>query len=196
MQLFYDDLRMDVETVLCSPPVDDSPTMAVSPTKMIREDWHDQILSALQMIRDERDDAVNDATVEVDEVLDKILDNAIEAYGSAARDVYAAIFAPSLAEKEITDAMTGMNYEALRDAFLRLQQVDSGIDDRTIWYRIFSMKVMVDPGRAHLTVGSPSFKVQFRSRWVQTRVSSHLNFLEDLDTATIIKEMNALVRYF
>jgi hypothetical protein len=37
------------------------------------------------------DDAMDNATVEVDEVLDKILDNAIEAYGSSARDVYGVL---------------------------------------------------------------------------------------------------------
>lgn len=47
--------------------------------------------------------ATDNATAEV---LDKILDNAIEAYGPSARDVYGAIF-PVLVKKRITDALSG-----------------------------------------------------------------------------------------
>jgi hypothetical protein len=112
MQEFYSDLRHDVETVLCSPFVDDS----CRSMNLIREDWRYPILSALGMIVD-GDDCVDDATgvvhgatdnatAEVDEVLDKILDNAIEGYGSSARYVYGAIF-PFLVKKRITDALSG-----------------------------------------------------------------------------------------
>jgi hypothetical protein len=94
MQWFYDQLQKDVKTVLRG----NSPTIA-------REQWHNFILSALEMIG-HGDDSMDDATVDdamddatgddatdkvVDDVLDKILDNAIEAYGLSARDVYEAI---------------------------------------------------------------------------------------------------------
>jgi hypothetical protein len=103
IQQSYNGLRKNVEAVLSYPsvddcstmhvddstmPIDDSPTMPVggSSTLPVDPSKHDQILSALERIRDEREDATYGATV--DEVLDKILDNAIEAHGSSARDVY------------------------------------------------------------------------------------------------------------
>ena len=90
-------LRQDVKTVLCSPSVDDSSTIT---KEMIREEWRNLILSAWEMIRDgddsmdgatvlspvassmasstmdnaTGDDATDNATVEVDEVLDKRLE--------------------------------------------------------------------------------------------------------------------------
>jgi hypothetical protein len=92
-----------VETVLRSLSVDD-----------IIEERRNLILSALEMIREggdsmddaTGDDAMDDTTVEVDEVLDKILDNAIEAYGSSARDVYRAIISPDLAKNRIDAALS------------------------------------------------------------------------------------------
>jgi hypothetical protein len=97
--------------VLYSPSVDDSSTIA---KEILQYEWRGLILSARKMVRDgddsmadatvddamdeaTGDDAMDDATgddatdhamIEVDEVLDKLLDNAIEAYGLSARDVY------------------------------------------------------------------------------------------------------------
>jgi hypothetical protein len=103
-----------VETVLYSQSVDDS-----SITSLIHEDWRNLIVSALEAIKDSNievteddtkednameedrirsdgtrsyvtgDDAMNSATVTVDEALDKVSDNAIGTYGFSARDIYA-----------------------------------------------------------------------------------------------------------
>jgi hypothetical protein len=48
------------------------------------------------------------ATITVDDVLDELLDNIIEAYGSSARDVYGAIFNPGLARTKIDKALTNL----------------------------------------------------------------------------------------
>jgi hypothetical protein len=144
-----------VETVLCALSVDDSSTIAVSPEKIIREEWRNLILSALEMIvhgddsmndatgDDATDDATGDdatdnATVEVDEVLDKILDNAIEAYGSSARDVYGAIFFKAVAENLISVALSGQKYDDLRDTTVRLERADAS---NTFSHSIFTMQV-------------------------------------------------------
>ena len=78
----------------CSWSVHDDSSMAVSPEKLRRNGWKELILWALKMIAhrvisvdDSTGDTANNATINVDKVLDKILDNAIEAYGSSARDV-------------------------------------------------------------------------------------------------------------
>jgi hypothetical protein len=146
IQDFYNDLRQDVETVLCALFVDDSSTIAVSPEKIIREEWRNLILSALEMIvhGDDSmndatgDDATDNATVEVDEVLDKILDNAIEAYGSSARDVYGAIFFKAVAENLISVALSGQKYDDLRDTTVRLERADAS---NTFSHSIFTMQV-------------------------------------------------------
>ena len=118
MQPFYGNLRQDVETVLCSPSVDSSSTIAVSPVKSIRIGWRSLILFTVEMIRDADgtmddeteddatddaagDDATNNVAVEVDNVVDKLLDNAIEAYGSSPRDVMKQS-PPRLSPKQIS----------------------------------------------------------------------------------------------
>jgi hypothetical protein len=70
MQTVYNDLRQDVETVIRSRSVDGGSTIAVSPENLIREDWHNLIYSALEMIEGDSymddaktgDDAMDDAT--------------------------------------------------------------------------------------------------------------------------------------
>jgi hypothetical protein len=191
MQSFYDQLRKDVKTVLCSLSVDDSSTIA-------REDWRSLILSALEMIHSDDsmdsatgDDAMDDGTGDdatdkvVDEVLDKILDNAIEAYGLSARDVYEAISSPDLSENRINEALSGQTYETLRDTVLRIQQINAGSH---FSHTIFSMWVTELPG-PKTSVG---FEVQFKSDWIKTKVLKHLEFLQYLDTAAMIKEMKAV----
>jgi hypothetical protein len=175
MQTVYNDLRQDVETVIRSRSVDGGSTIAVSPENLIREDWHNLIYSALEMIEGDSymddatgddvmddaktgddamddatgNDAMDNATVEVDEVLGKIVDNTIQAYGSSARDVYAAIVTLRLADKRITRALKDQNYNTLRDAVMRVHQVEAG----TIFsHTIFSVKVMDSPGTRTLTV--------------------------------------------
>jgi hypothetical protein len=115
IQLFYDGFRKSVERLISPRPFDDSSTMPV-PEKS------NQILSALQMIRDERDDPMYDATV--DEVLDMILNIAIEAYGSSARDVYLAIDNPTIAESSINNALEGMKYDGFHSAVVCRQCVN------------------------------------------------------------------------
>ena len=89
------------------------------------------------------DDATDNATVDVDEVLDKLLDNVIEAYGSSARDVYTAIFSPGVAENEIARVLSGQQYDALRETVARIQQVAAS---NNVSYTTFSMKVVRLPG--------------------------------------------------
>jgi hypothetical protein len=55
-------------------------------------------------------------------------------------------------------------------------------------YCIFSMRVTAYPGRAHLTTRE-EYKVEFRSRWVQTKVVRHLESLQTVGTAAGIKEL-------
>ncbi|KAN0102505.1 hypothetical protein V8E52_011877, partial [Russula decolorans] len=196
IQWFYDDLRQHVETVLFSPSpsVDDSSTKAVSPKEMIREDWRNLILSVLEMIGDgddSMDDATGDGTMAgltgdnamdnarvlgVDGVLDKLLDNAIEAYGLSAQDIYGAIFSPALSEISIT-ALSRLKYDAFQETVMGLGLVDA---DNTFSHTIFSMKVKEPIGRAHLR-SSLGFEVQFKSHWIQTMVLRHPEFLQHLD---------------
>jgi hypothetical protein len=63
------------------------------------------------------DDATDNATVTVDEILDELLDNIIQAYGSSARDVYAAILSPGLARLSIDEALRGLTLDSLCDGF-------------------------------------------------------------------------------
>lgn len=72
--------------VLASLSTDDGPTTFGT------EAQHDEILSTLEMIRDRQGDPKYNPTL--DEILDRVLDNAIKVYGSAARNVYLAIFTP------------------------------------------------------------------------------------------------------
>jgi hypothetical protein len=158
-QQFYDGFRKDVETVLNSPSADCS-TLPVDPSN------HDQILSALERIRDERDDATYGASV--DEVLDKILDNTIEAYGSSARDVYSAIISPANAEGDLDTAIAGMNYNTLREAVQCLLRVEADTDETS--HRIFSMRSTSAPR---------GFEAQFKSQWIQSKVLTHLEIHND-----------------
>jgi hypothetical protein len=109
-------------------------------------------------------------TVEVDQVLDKLLDDAIEAYGSSARVVYGAISFPALAKNRITRALLGQMYDDLRGTAMRLQQLEAG---STLSDTILSIQVTERPGNAHLptsktrdvrvTRTSLGFEVQFKS---------------------------------
>jgi hypothetical protein len=232
MQSFYGNLRQDIETVLCSPSVDDSSTIAVSPVNLIHKEWRSLILSAVEMIRDgdgsmddateddamddgTEDDAMDDVTgddttddetgvdatddatgtdatnnvvVEVDDVLDKLLDNAIEAYGSSPRDIYGAIFSPALVKNSITLALWGQTYNDLRDTVVRLARVEAG---NAFSDSIFSMQVTERPENAHLR-RSLGFEVQFKSLWIKAMVLKHLEFPQHLDTAVMIKDMKAV----
>jgi hypothetical protein len=131
------------------------------------------------------DDAMDDTTVEVDEVLDKILDNAIEAYGSSARDVYRAIISPDLAKNRIDAALSFQEYDALRQIVMNLQRMDSSY---TFSHRIFSLQVTEPLGRKT----GLGFEVQFKSHWIRTIVLRHLEFLEHVSTAAMISDMKYL----
>jgi hypothetical protein len=97
---FYDSFRKFAEMVLSSLPVDDSlstlvddrSSTPVDDTPVTTEAHRDLILSALEMIREEQHDTEYNATV--DEVLDKVLNNATQTFRWSARDVYSAIFTP------------------------------------------------------------------------------------------------------
>ena len=199
MQPFYDNLRQDVETVLCSPSVDSSSTIAVSPVKLIREKWRSLILSAVEMIRDgdgtmddaTEDDATDDATgdeatnnvaVEIDDVLDKLLDNAIEAYGSSPRDVYEAISCPALAKDDLIRALSGQTYYNLRDTVLRLGGLEAGNQSSDTLFQI----------QAPLPETFTGFEVQFKSHWIKTLVLGQLGSLDHLDIAVMIREMKVV----
>ena len=187
-----------METVLCSSSVDDSSTIAVSPEKLIRELWHNIIVSASEIIRDRGnsmddtmdnatgDDATDKATVDVDEVLDKLLDHAIGAYGLSARDVYLAILAPAFAKNGITCALSGQNYDSLRETVLHLKGLEAG---NTFSDTIFSIHTTEGVGNAHLR--RTGFEVRFKSRWIRTMVLRHLQFLQYVETAVMVKEMRA-----
>jgi hypothetical protein len=170
MQKRYNYFQKVVEMVLAS--LSDGPTTSVTKAQ------HDQIVSALEMIRDNRDDLKYNPSL--DEVLDRILDNAIEAFGSAARDVYMAIFTPEAAEEDINDAMSNMDYNALDEAVRRLNNVEGGDNS----HRLFSMEV-TDPTRR-------SFKVRFKSRYIRTKVLNHLEFLKNHDIAATIRKLKQL----
>jgi hypothetical protein len=172
MQDNYDDLRREVETALCASPVDNGSTMP-----------EDQTLSALQMVRDEQDDIYYNPTL--DEVLDRILDNTIEAFGSSARDVYSAIRDPKKAEKRVDNALKDLKYDDLRRAVMNMYKVEAAIGE--LPYCIFSMRVnearLARPGLV------ASFEVQFKSRWIQTRTLKRLDFLRHIDTAAEIRDL-------
>jgi hypothetical protein len=162
-------------------------TIAVSPETLRRQGWSGLILSALQIIDAMRDATDNDATVDVDEVLDKILDNVIEAYGSSARDVYTAIFSPAFFENRITRALAGLKYDTLRDTVVRLIRVEAS---DTASHAIFSMRGADDrPAHDRRDLG---FKVEFKSHTIRSMVLKHLEFLHHLDAAIMIKEMKDL----
>ena len=199
MQPFYGNLRQDVETVLCSPSVDSSSTIAVSPVKSIRIGWRSLILFTVEMIRDADgtmddeteddatddaagDDATNNVTVEMDDVLDKLLDNAIEAYGLSPRDVYEAISLPALAKNDLIRALLGQTYYNLRDTVLRLERLEAGNE---FSHTIFQIQ-------APLPETFTGFEVQFKSHWIKTLVLGHLESLYHLDTAVMIQEMKAV----
>jgi hypothetical protein len=115
-------------------------------------------------------DATDNATVEADEVLNKILDNAIEAHGSSARGVYAAIFSPAFFEKCINDALEGLKYDTLRDPVLSIERAEAG---DTFSYSIFTMRE-TEPRRHAQHRLSRGFEVQFKSHSVKSMVLRHL----------------------
>ena len=201
IQLFYDVLRQDVETALHSPSVDDSSIIS-----MIREEWHNLIVSTLEIIRDRGnsmddttgDDAMNDATgdgttdnatVGVDEVVDKLLDNVIEAYGSSPREVYQAIYAPDLAKGRITGALPPLDYDSLRKAVMKIDRVEPY---DVVPHTIFSMDATEPVRNTDDSMTSVGFRVQFKSRWIRTMILQKLDFLQHLEPADMIKEMAAV----
>jgi len=216
--------------MLNSQSVDDS-----SITSLIREDWRNFIVSALEAIKDSNievteddameaikdsnievteddttednameedrirsdgtrshvtgDGAMNNATVTVDEVLDKVLDNAIGMYGFSAQDVYAAISLSVITRKGIDNVLSGLTYHTLRDAVAKVGR-DSAPD--AVSHTIFSMEPTNPIGNAHDPIPGVSFTVDFKSRWIRTLVLGELDFLQDLGTAYMIKEMAAM----
>ena len=123
--------------------------------------------------------ATDNTTIEVDEVLDKILVNTIEAYGFSARDVYVAIFSPVVAKEGLIDAVSVQDYHSLRNIVRGLERTDA---EHPFSHTIFSMDV---------NKGAPrGFEVRFKSHWVKSLVLRQLNFLQRLDNAAMIEEMN------
>jgi hypothetical protein len=133
------------------------------------------------------DGAMNNATVTVDEVLDKLLDNAIGTYGFSARDVYIAILQPSYARNRIDEALAGLTYHSLREI---VAKVGLDPDRATVPHRIFSVDSRRGIGNAHFD--GPYYTADFKSRWIRTLVLGQLNFLQDLDATYMITEMAAM----
>jgi hypothetical protein len=136
------------------------------------------------------DDATDNAPVGVDEVVDKLLDNVIGAYGSSPRDVYQAINLPILAKSCITCALTGLDYDSLRKAVMKIDRVEP---HDTVPHTIFSMDATEPVGNANDHRRSVGFRVQFKSRWIRTMVLRRLEFLQHLETAVMIKEMTTVI---
>ena len=183
LQSFYDDLRQDVRTVLSAPSLDDSPSISLK-----RNQWRNHIVSALKMIKD-GDDATDNAP-EVDEVVDKVLDDVIGAYGSSPEDVYQAINLPSLAEERITNALRPLNYDSVRNAVINIGLVEP--DEKNDPHTIFSMDATEPVRNTDDSMTSVGFRVQFKSRWIRTMVLQKLEFLQHLEPADMIKEMAAV----
>jgi hypothetical protein len=113
------------------------------------------------------------------------LDNAIEAFGTSARDVYSAIRNPKKADRRIDNALKDLKYDDLHSAFVNMHKVEAPMGD--VPYLIFSMRVNEDRlARLHREA---SFEVHFRSRWIQTRTLKHLEFLQHINTAAKIREL-------
>ena len=183
LQSFYDDLRQDVRTVLSAPSLDDSPSISLK-----RNQWRNHIVSALKMIKD-GDDATDNAP-EVDEVVDKVLDDVIGAYGSSPEDVYQAINLPSLAEERITNALRPLNYDSVRNAVINIGLVEP--DEKNDPHTIFSMDATEPVRNTDDSMTSVGFRVQFKSRWIRTMVLQKLEFLQHLEPADMIREMAAV----
>ena len=183
LQSFYDDLRQDVRTVLSAPSLDDSPSISLK-----RNQWRNHIVSALKMIKD-GDDATDNAP-DVDEVVDKVLDDVIGAYGSSPEDVYQAINLPSLAEERITNALRPLNYDSVRNAVINIGLVEP--DEKNDPHTIFSMDATEPVRNTDDSMTSVGFRVQFKSRWIRTMVLQKLEFLQHLEPADMIKEMAAV----
>jgi hypothetical protein len=216
IQSFYNDLRRDVESVLCSPSVGDRSTISLK-----RQEWCNLIVSALEAIKDSKieeseheamehednameedgtrshvtgDDAMNNATVTVDEVLDKLLDNAIGTYGFSARDVYLAISVPRQARWRVDEALKGLTYNSLRET---VEKVGLSSAEENVQHAIFSMDPTETIGTAHGDTPEDvtprdRFTVDFKSPWIRTLVLRQLDFLQNLDTAFMISEMAAM----
>ena len=147
IQSFYDDLRQDVATVLYATSDD---------KKIIHEEWRNVIDSALEVIIDSmvyatedhatEGNAMNDVSVTIDKVLDKLLDNITEAYGSSARDVYEAIHGPGVARESIDRPLRGLTYDSLHEAVTKVRA--AGPKD-TVPHTIFSMYPTETIGNAH-----------------------------------------------
>ena len=199
-----------MEKVLSSPSVDDSSTISLK-----HEMWRNHIFSALETIKCSRvdlteddktegnatendaamndvtgDDATDNAKVTADEVLDKILDDVVDAYGSSARDVYRAIYDPSVARELIDKALTGLTYDSLRKAVTAVLKVTGATEsEHAVPHTIFSMYPTETIGNAYNPEAGRRFAVEFKSLWIRTLVLRHLDYLQHLETALIIKEL-------
>ena len=215
IQRFHNDLRKDVETVLCSPSVDHSSTIP-----LIREEWRNHIVSALETIKDSRvdvteddateddateddatednatesnamndvtgDDGTDNITVTVDEVLEQLLDDVIEAYGPSARDVYRAIRGPGVAREYIDEALRGLTFDSLLEASTKVGATEP---NDTVSHTIFSMYPTQKIGNAHNPKPGGRFAVEFKSVWIRKLVLGELDYLQHLDTAFIIRKL-------
>ena len=170
-----------------APSLDDSPSISLK-----RNQWRNHIVSALKMIKD-GDDATDNAP-EVDEVVDKVLDDVIGAYGSSPEDVYQAINLPSLAEERITNALRPLNYDSVRNAVINIGLVEP--DEKNDPHTIFSIDptrpVGIDDNSTKAVLFRLPFRVEFKSRWIRTMVLQKLEFLQHLEPADMIKEMAAV----
>ena len=202
IQSFYNDLRKVVETVLCSPSVDNSSTIFLK-----HQEWCNLIVSALEAIKDSNietteddtveedrirsdgtrshvtgDEAMDNATVTVDEVLDKLLDNATGAYGFSAQDVYGAISLPGLTQECIDEALRGLTYRSLREAVTKAGAAEP---KDTVLHTIFAM----DPTESIRNVHNPNpgvgFAVKFKSLRIRTMVLEKLYLPQHLKTTLL-----------
>ena len=202
IQSFYNDLRKDVETVLCFLSVDNSLTISLK-----HQEWCNLIVSALEAIKDSNieatehnvveedrirsdgtrshvtgDDAMDNTTVTVDEVLDKLLDNAIGVYGFSAQDIYGAISLPGLTQERIDEALRGLTYKSLCEA---VTKVGAAEPKDTVPHTIFAMDLMESIGNAHGPNPGVGFAVKFKSLQIRTMVLGKLYLPQHLETALL-----------
>ena len=127
----------------------------------------------------------DDVTIGVDEVLDKLVDNVIAAYGSSARDVYLAIRTPGITKQRITDALATLDYEFLRRAITNIGRVNP---EGLVPHIILLMDPTRPVGNAHIHATTP-FMVRFKSGWIKSMILEQLSSLQHIKIAVMIQDM-------
>ena len=134
----------------------------------------ERIRSVLQTIQEENGDGY---IVQEEDVEHKMVDDAIGLYGSAARDVFKAIFYPLVMDEEIKEVLRTLKHEELTSS---LQQAEEGSNDTYTRHSIFEMvtqRRIGDHGP-----GPPPYETRFKSSWVASMVLKRFNFFQDHQT--------------